>query len=70
MEIAPEHCGPVSDLARHVMPNAHVFFSKDLLGLPRVVGIDLEMGIGPEHNMDNSSGAHVMETAAISVSIG
>ena len=43
-EIAPEGLEPVSQLARQVMPSARVSSAKDLLGLPRVVMVQLEDG--------------------------
>ena len=41
VEIAPEQLARVSQLAREVFPRGRVSFAKDLLGLPRVVAVEL-----------------------------
>jgi release factor glutamine methyltransferase len=61
VEIAPEQLEPVATLARHVLPAAHVFFSKDLLGLPRVVGIEPERRLVPGKNGQRASGGNMIE---------
>jgi hypothetical protein len=67
VEIAPEQLDPVTTMAGNILTNAHVSFSKDLLGVPRIIIIDLEMGTGQEHESDNSSVARVIETGDILV---
>jgi len=41
VEIAPEQLAQVSQLARQAFPRGRVSFARDLLGLPRVVVVDL-----------------------------
>ena len=61
VEIAPEQLDPVMTLAGNILTNAHVSFSKDLLGLPRVVGIEPGERLVPGKHRRCASGLNVFE---------
>ena len=44
IEIAPPQLEPVTRIGREAFPSASVSFARDLLGLPRVVSVQLPEG--------------------------